>query len=72
MLTEAQEHCPYCHEQGADHHVKPIEDVPGNAMGLIKRKDGWHVWTNAWDSFESVYPINACPICRRDLRSDEK
>ena len=71
-LTEKQKNCPYCHEKGADHRVKLIEDVPDNSMGLVLREDSWHVWTSGWDAFESTFPVKHCPECGRDLRSEEE
>ena len=68
-LTEQQKNCPYCHEKGGDYYVKPIEDIPHHSMGLVHRKDGWHIWTSGYDydGYESIDPIKGCPICRRPL-----
>lgn len=72
-LTEKQKNCPYCHEKGGDHHVKMIQNIPGCTMGLICRKDGWHLYASIRSTFiGSLNPISNCPMCGRDLRSDEK
>lgn len=71
-LTEKQKNCPYCHEKGAARHVKRIQDIPGCAMGLIKRKDGWHLWTSLRLTFiGSLEPIAYCPKCGRPLNEEE-
>lgn len=70
-LTEEQNNCPHCHEKGGDHYVKPIEDVPEHSMGLELQDDGWHLWTSAYESFTSIYPINYCPVCRRPLKGEK-
>lgn len=70
-LTEKQKNCPYCHEKGGDHYVKPIEDIPDHSMGLVLRKDGWHIWTSGYDAYESITPIKGCPVCRRPLGGNE-
>lgn len=71
-LTEQQKNCPYCHEKGGNHYVKPIEDVPGHSMGLILREDGWHLWTNEDDAFETIFPVKRCPECGRSLNEEEE
>ncbi len=71
-LTEKQKNCPYCHEKGADRHVKMIQDIPGCTMGLIKRKDGWHLWTSLRLTFiGSLEPIVYCPMCGRPLNEED-
>ena len=70
---EQQKNCPYCHEKGAARHVKMIQDIPGCTMGLIKRKDGWHLWTSLRLTFiGSLEPIAYCPKCGRPLNEEEE
>ena len=72
-LTKKQKNCPYCHEKGAARHVKMIQDIPGCTMGLIKRKDGWHLWTSLRLTFiGSLEPIAYYPKCGRPLNEEVK
>lgn len=70
---DKQKNCPYCHEKGAARHVKMIQDIPGCTMGLIKRKDGWHLWASLRLTFiGSLEPIAYCPKCGRPLNEEEE
>lgn len=72
-LTEKQKNCPYCHEKGAEHYVKMIQDIPGCGMGLMLRNDGWHIWTSLRLTYVgSLKPINYCPMCGRYLLNEEE
>lgn len=70
---DKQKNCPYCHEKGAEHYVKMIQDIPGSGMGLMLRNDGWHIWTSLRLTYVgSLKPINYCPICGRPLNEEEE
>ena len=72
-FPEKQKNCPYCHEKGAEHYVKMIQDIPGCGMGLMLRNDGWHIWTSLRLTYVgSLKPINYCPECGRSLNEEEE
>ena len=65
---DKQKNCPYCHEKGAEHYVKMIQDIPGSGLGLMLRNGGWHIWTSLRLTYVvSLKPINYCPMCGRKL-----
>ncbi|EDX42495.1 hypothetical protein Lreu23DRAFT_4011 [Limosilactobacillus reuteri subsp. rodentium] len=41
-------------------------------MGLILREDGWHLWTNEENAFETIFPVKRCPECGRSLNEEEE
>lgn len=72
-LTEKQKNCPYCHEQ-ADHYAEPItggfNDI---GCGLINADGNWYMSSWDYDVMQMAYePAIACPMCGRDLRSEEE
>ena len=72
-LTEKQKNCPYCHEQ-VDHYAEPItggfNDI---GCGLINADGDWYM--SSWDFDVMNVADNlaiTCPMCGRDLRSEEE
>lgn len=72
-LTREQHDCPYCHEQ-ADHYAEPISgDFNDIGCGLIHADSGWYMASWDYDNMQKADdPAVACPMCDRDLRSDER
>ena len=74
-LTEKQKNCPYCHyHDGAGFASKAIiDDGFRTEVKLVKELDEWNVYCRTYENeVESDKSINYCPMCGRDLRSDEK
>lgn len=68
--NKQQENCPYCHEQ-SNYYGKAIVGSHDDAgLGLIHCDDGWHL--AGWDYYQEASDnlVVACPMCGRDLRSD--
>lgn len=67
-MNEKQKNCPYCHDRAnllQSNDERPVDDdmVYINKDGYLNLKTDWgHVYRMA----------NYCPMCGRDLRSDEK
>ena len=72
-MNKQQRNCPYCHEQ-ADHYAEPITGGSNDiGCGLINADGDWYM--SSWD-FDVMNvadnPAITCPMCGRDLRSEEE
>lgn len=72
-MNKQQRNCPYCHEQ-ADHYAEPItggfNDI---GCGLVHTTSGWYMCGWDYDVMQMAdEPAIACPMCGRDLRSEEE
>lgn len=77
-LTEKQKNCPYCHEMmdllPAIPSAEPITgDFNDIGCGLINADGDWYM--SSWD-FDVMKvadePAVSCPVCGRNLRSEEE
>lgn len=72
-MNKKQRNCLYCHEQ-ADHCAEPIaggfNDI---GCGLVHADGNWYM--SSWD-FDVMKvadePAVSCPVCGRNLRSEEE
>lgn len=74
-LTEKQKNCPYCHfHDGAGFASKAIiDDGFRTEVKLVYELGEWYLYERTYENeIESEEPVIACPMCGRDLRSDEK
>lgn len=72
-MNKQQKNCSYCHER-VDHYAEPItggfNDI---GCGLIHADGVWYMSSWDFDVILTAYePAVSCPVCGRDLRSDEE
>ena len=70
-LTEKQKNCPYCH--GLIGENQSLDISPNGKAQLDMANDGFFEYTtDGLGDHVGEHYFNYCPICGRDLRSDEK